>query len=178
MMTFELHTERLRIRPWIESDRPALERMVRDPEMMRYITHGRTWSDEEVDRILERQARHLEQYGACFGAVVLVESGEVIGLAGLQPHDDGQFELGWWIWKAYWGCGYATEAATALVAYARDVMGLGRLVAVIDPPNIASRRVAEKIGMRLECTKSARETIATREDMPIAYYGMADLTKR
>jgi RimJ/RimL family protein N-acetyltransferase len=178
MMAFELNTDRLRIRPWVESDRPALERMVRDPEMMRYITRGRTLSDEEVDRILERQARHLEQYGACFGAVVLAESAEVIGLAGLQPHDDGQFELGWWIWKAYWGCGYATEAATALVAYARDVMGLGRLVAVIDPPNVASRRVAEKIGMQLECTKSARETIATREDMPIAYYGLSDLSKR
>jgi [ribosomal protein S5]-alanine N-acetyltransferase len=172
-VAFSLETGRLLIRPWLESDRPALERMARDSEMMRYITRGRTWSDEEVDEMLARQARHLANHGICFGAVVLAESGEVIGIAGLQPHDDGQFELGWWIWKAHWGRGYATEAATAFVAYARDVMGLKRLVAVIDPPNAASIKVAEKLGMRFECIKSARETIAKREDMPIAYYAMA-----
>jgi [ribosomal protein S5]-alanine N-acetyltransferase len=167
-----LTTARLHIRPWQEADHPALERMVRDPDMMRYITRGRLWSDAELDELLERQARHLARHGICFGAVVLAESDEVIGMAGLQPHDDGQFELGWWIWKEHWGHGFATEAAAALVAYARDVMGLERLVAVIDPPNIASIRVAEKLGMRFECIKSARETVASREDMPIAYYGL------
>lgn len=172
-MTFSLTTERLHIRPWLESDRPALERMARDPEMMRYVTRGRTWSDDEVDEILDRQARHLVDHGICFGAVVLAESGEVVGMVGMQPHDDGQFELGWWIWKGHWGRGYATEAAAAFVAYARDVMSLRRLVAVIDPPNVASIKVAEKLGMRFECIKSARETIAKREDMPIAYYAMA-----
>lgn len=168
-----METGRLQIRPWLESNRPALERMARDAEMMRYVTRGRAWSDEEVDEFLERQARHLANHGICFGAVVLAESGEVIGMAGLQPHDDGQFELGWWIWKAHWGQGYATEAATAFVSYARDVMSLKRLVAVIDPPNVSSIKVAEKLGMRFECIKSARETIAKREDMPIAYYAMA-----
>jgi [ribosomal protein S5]-alanine N-acetyltransferase len=172
MPDFRLETERLHIRPWEDSDRPALERMVRDAEMMRYITHGRTWSDEEVDELLARQARHLEAFGICFGAVVSTGTGEVVGMAGLQPHDDGQFELGWWIWKEHWSQGFATEAAQALVAYARDVMGLRRLVAVIDPPNVASARVAEKLGMQFECIKSARETMARREDMPIAYYGM------
>jgi [ribosomal protein S5]-alanine N-acetyltransferase len=171
-MTFSLQTRRLHIRPWLESDRPALGRMAQDAEMMRYITRGRTWSDEEVDEILHRQARHLEQYGICFGAVVLSATGEVIGMAGLQPHDDGQFELGWWIWKEYWSRGYATEAAVAIVEHARNAMGLKRLVAVIDPPNLASTRVAEKLGMRFECIKSARETIAKREDMPIAYFAM------
>lgn len=172
-MPFELLTPRLRIRPWEPADRPAMERMVRDPEMMRHITHGRTWTDAEVDEILVRQARHLKRFGACFGAVELLDTGEVVGLAGLQPHDDGEFELGWWIWKEYWGRGLATEAMGAVVDHARDVMGLQRVVAVIDPPNLASRRVAEKLGMRYECTRSARETIATREDMPIAYYGLA-----
>ena len=171
-MTFRLSTERLYIRPWQKSDRPALERMVRDEEMMRYITRSRTWSDEEVDELLERQARHLVKYGICFGAAVLAETGEVIGMVGIQPHDDGQFELGWWIWKEYWGRGYATEAAAAFIEHARDVMGLGRLVAVIDPPNLASGKVAAKLGMQFECIKSARETNARREDMPIAYYGM------
>lgn len=172
-MGFKLETERLHIRPWQEGDRPALKRMVCDPDMMRHVTQGRTWSDGEVDEILARQARHLDNYGICFGAVVLTGSGEVIGLAGMQPHDDGQFELGWWIWKDYWGKGYAAEAAQAFVGHARNVMTLDRLVAVIDPSNAASIRVAEKLGMQFECIKSARDTIAKREDIPIAYYGLA-----
>jgi RimJ/RimL family protein N-acetyltransferase len=171
-MAFEFLTERLRIRPWRVADRPALERMVRDPDMMRYITHGRTWADEEVDELLERQARHLRKHGICFGAVELQATGELIGLVGLQPHDDGQFELGWWIWKAHWGRGYATEAAGAFVRHAREVMGLERLVAVIDPPNAASIKVAEHLGMSFECIKSATETITMRPDIPIAYFGM------
>jgi len=170
MSTFT--TDRLTVRPWQAKDRPALERMVRDPEMMRYVTQGRTWSDDAVDEMLERQNRHLERHGVCFGAVELRETGEVIGLVGLQQLDDGEFELGWWIWKDFWGQGFATEAARAFVDHARDVMGLKTLVAVIDPPNVASKAVAEKLGLRFECVKSARETISRREDLPIAFYRM------
>ncbi len=158
------------MRPWRSRDRSALERMVRDADMMRYITQGQTWSDEAVDEMLERQARHLDVHGVCFCATELTATGEVIGLVGLQPLDDGDFELGWWIWKDHWGQGFATEAGRAFVAHARDVLGLKTLVAVIDPPNAASRAVAEKLGLRFECIKSARETIARREDMPIAFY--------
>lgn len=170
---FVLETERLRIRPWRDPDRGALEQMVRDPEMMRYITHGRTWSDEEVDELLERQARHLERHGFCFGAVERRDDGAIVGLAGMQPHDDGEIELGWWIRKDCWGLGYATEAARALVEFARDQAGLERLVAVIEPPNAASVRVAEKLGMRFVCIKPASETVARRDDSPIGYYAMA-----
>jgi RimJ/RimL family protein N-acetyltransferase len=51
-------------------------------------------------------------------------------------------------------------------------MGLRRLVAVIDPDNLASRRVAEKLGMHFERIRSARETMANRPDAPIAFYAM------
>lgn len=172
-MTFLITTQRLRLRPWRDSDRPALERMVRDPDMMHFLTDGRAWRDDEVDEFLERQARHLANHGVCMGPAELIASGEVVGTAGLQPLDDGTFELGWWIWKAYWKQGLATEAATRLVEHARQVMELDRLAAVIDPPNLASRRVAEKIGMHLEGIKSARETNARRPDMPIAFYMMS-----
>lgn len=171
-MSFEFVTARLRIRPWRAVDRPALEQMVRDPDMMRHIARGRTWTDEQVDELLERQARHLAEHGVCFGAVELMATGEVIGLAGMQRLDDCRFELGWWIWKAHWGRGYATEAAQAFVTHARDVMGLDQLVAVIDPPNAASIRVAERLGMAFESLRSARETLARREDVPVACYVM------
>ncbi|AKS40664.1 GNAT family N-acetyltransferase [Wenzhouxiangella marina] len=172
-MEFQFETERLRIRPWRDEDRRALERMVFDEEMMRYVTQGRTWSDADVDEFLERQARHLQQDGVCFGAVELLDSAEVIGTAGMQRLDNGDFEIGWWIWKDHWGQGLATEAMLPVVEHARTTMALDRLVAVIDPPNLASRRVAEKLGMAFECEKSARETIAKRPDQRIAYYSMS-----
>ncbi len=169
---FELNSPRLSIRPWRAEDRPALAQMTGDAEMMRYVTAGRAWSEAQVDALLDRQSKHLARHGICFGAVWLKSAGQIVGLAGLQQHDDGLFELGWWIWKAQWGQGYATEAALACVDHAREVMQLNCLVAIIDPPNIASRRVAEKIGMRHIDTRSARDTIAWREDIPIDYFRM------
>ncbi len=169
---FQLTTARLRIRPWRDGDRPALAQMTGDGEMMRYVTAGRVWTSEQVDTFLHRQADHLGRYGVCFGAVELAEDGAIAGLAGFQPHDDGLFELGWWIWKDYWRRGLATEAALACVEHGRNVLGLSCLVAILDPDNSASRRVAEKIGMRFVDIRSARSTIATREDAPVAYFRM------
>jgi [ribosomal protein S5]-alanine N-acetyltransferase len=99
MSTFELNSPRLWIRPWRPEDRPALEQMTGDAEMMRHVTSGKTWSAEQVDALLDRQEKHLTRHGICFGAVGRSDDQQVIGLAGLQQHDDGLFELGWWIWK-------------------------------------------------------------------------------
>lgn len=167
-------TERLSIRPWEATDRAAFERMVADPEMMRYLTQGRPWRPDEVDEFFGRQARHLAGHGSCMGALVLRASGDVVGVAGIQPLDiPGEYELGWWVQRECWGRGYATEAATALVEHARTVMRLPRVVAVIDPPNTASIRVAEKVGMRYEKTVSARETVARRDDIPVRVYALS-----
>lgn len=169
-MSYAFETARLRIRPWAGAERPALARMAGDEEMMRHVSQGRAWSDDRIDQFLQRQAGYLERYGVCFGAVELLDGGEIIGMSGMQPHDDGRFELGWWIWKDHWGQGYAAEATRPFIDHAREIMGLDCLVAIIDPPNRASHRVAEKLGMRYECTKSARETMAIRDDVPVAYY--------
>jgi RimJ/RimL family protein N-acetyltransferase len=176
--TFEIETSRLRLRPWSPADRSAVERMSTDPVMMRYITSGRIWSREEVDGFFDRQKANLETYGFCLGALVLKDNGEVVGISGLQPLDiPGEIELGWWVWKDYWGRGYATEAAREVIRFGFETAGLRRLVAVIDPPNIASIRVAEKLGLRFERTMSARETAARRDDVPISYYAIEKLGK-
>lgn len=174
MSGFLIETPRLRIRTWREEDRPALARMVADPEMMRFITSGRVWRDDEIDELMRRQARHLAGHGFCMGPLTLNGTDEIIGIAGLQPLDiPGEVELGWWVWKEYWGMGYATEAGAALVRYGFEALGLERLVAVIEPGNSASIRVAEKLGLRFERRMSARETVARREDIEIAYYAIA-----
>jgi len=165
-------TRRLLIRPWRSDDRDELRRWSQDVAMMRYITDGCPWDDDEIDEFLARQQRHLDAHGVCFSAVQRLDDTKVIGLAGMQQLDNGDFELGWWTWKDYWGQGYAPESILPYVEHARDAMELRRLVAVIDPPNSASIRVAEKIGMRFERNLSARETLAKRPDKLISLYAM------
>jgi ribosomal-protein-alanine N-acetyltransferase len=172
-MSFEFTTDRLRIRPWTRDDREALVRFTSDAGMMRYITQGEIWSDERIDELTDRIERHLALHGICFGALERRDSGEIVGLSGLQQLDSGEFELGWWIWKDYWGQGLAIEGTRPFIDHARERMGLTRLVAVIDKDNVASKRVAEKLGMAFEGMKSARETMAIRPDTPVAFYGMA-----
>ena len=81
----------------------------------------------------------LRSTGACIGQV---------GINGgpLFPEK----ELGWLLYEGFEGAGYATEAAAALRDWARETLGLDRLVSYIDPDNIASARVAERIGARLD----------------------------
>jgi len=148
--------------------------MATDLDMMRFIS-GHAWPAEQIDEFLVRQGRHIRSHGVCFGAVELTDHAQVIGIAGMQPLEgsdfEGDFELGWWIWKDFWGQGMALEAITPFIAHARN-MGLQRLLAVIDPPNAASIRVAEKLGMRFDHTVNARKTIATREDKPVSIYAL------
>ncbi|MFO7764497.1 MAG: GNAT family N-acetyltransferase, partial [Wenzhouxiangellaceae bacterium] len=173
-MAFFFPTPRLIVRPWRKRDRPALERMTTDVDMMRFVTR-RTWPAEQIDEFLARQQRHIRNHGVCFGAVELGDRTQVVGVAGMQPLDggafNGDFELGWWIWKDFWGQGLAPEAITPFIPHARN-MGLKRVLAVIDPPNAASIRVAEKLGMHYDRTVSARETVGTREDRPACMYTM------
>lgn len=172
-MSFFFPTPRLVVRTWRDADRPSLVQMVTNLEMMRHIGDGRLWSASRIDDFLDRQRQHLDRHGVCFGAVADTGSDRVIGLAGMQRLDTGDFELGWWIWKDYHGQGLAVEAIRPFLIHARDVMELDRLVAVIDPPNSASIRVAEKLGMVFEHQVSARETLASRDDHNVSLYAMA-----
>jgi len=149
--------------------------MVTDAGMMLHIGDGRPWSEAQIDQFLQRQKDHLQRHGVCFGAVALAESDPVIGLADMQKLDTGDFELGWWIWKDQRGRGLAAEAVRPFLRHARDMMRLDRLVAVIDPPNSASIRVAEKLGMVFERRMRASETLASRNDQPIMRYALPQL---
>lgn len=105
------------------------------------------------------------------GATVLKASGVVIGVGGIQPLEQaGLFEIGWWIWKHYWNRGLATEMARGLVKYAFEVMRLPQVVAIVDPPNQASRRVAEKLGMTYQGVRNAHDLAERHPDMEVAYY--------
>lgn len=148
-----LETERLLLRYPHILDAEALYGVFGDPEVMRF-SDGGVQSREWTEGWIRSQLEHYVEWG--FGKYAVLEQScrEVIGYCGLAFHPDlgGQPEvdLGYRLARPFWGQGYATEAARAVIAYAFDTLALRRLVARIDPQNLASLRVAEKLGMRYE----------------------------
>ena len=148
---FRLETDRLLIRPWIDDDRPAYRVIVDDPEVSRYVHGGRPYTDAEVDEWFARQARQLADHGVCMGAVIEKSSGRLVGLSGTQPlGTTGDLEIGWIFARDTWGRGYATEAGGAAMRYVLETLGRPRVVAIIDPDNEPSKRVARRLGMEYE----------------------------
>ena len=148
---FRLETERLIIRPWTNDDRDAFRAVTGDAEVTRFVHRGQPYSDEEVDAFFERQSRQLAEHDVCMGAVVEKSSGRVVGIAGTQPlGTTGDLEIGWIFAREAWGRGYATEAGAAAMQHVLETLGRPRVVAIIDPGNDASTRVAARLGMQYE----------------------------
>ena len=148
---FELETERLAIRPWRPGDRAAFVAIHADSEVTRYIHAGVPFDDREVDAYLERQARQLAELDLCMGALVEKASGEVIGVAGVQPlGTTGDLEIGWTLARHAWGKGYAREAGGAAMAHVLETLARPRVVAIIDLGNEPSKRVAAALGMEYD----------------------------
>jgi ribosomal-protein-alanine N-acetyltransferase len=149
---FALKTRRLLLRHFHRSDEEAMCQVFCDPEVMRFSDGVRTkkWIQDWLDSCLER----YQTLG--FGPYAVAENKleEVIGYCGLFsfPDIDGQpeIEIGYRLRRSAWGRGYATEAAGAVKDYAFTTLHIPRMIALIDPANIASIRVSEKIGMRYE----------------------------
>ncbi len=170
---FRIETERLAIRPWEPQDEPAFRWMVGDPEMMRYISHGKPWSDERIAEFFARQGRHLANRGFCLGALTDRETGQVVGLSGLQPlGTTADVEIGWWVVPELQGRGLGTEAGGGCLRHAWDTLGLKRVTAVAFPENRPSIRIMEKLGMRFERRATGRDLGLAAPDVEVVVYAI------
>ena len=155
-----LETERLLLRPWRVDDRDAFRPIATDPEVMRYITGGKPWADEQIDDFVQRQIQGLDRNGFCLWRLLWKQQAErLIGFCGLQPWRDrpgleigyhGVIEIGWWLARDCWGQGFATEAARMVLRYGFETAGLEKIIAVTHRDNKASQRVAGRIGLTFE----------------------------
>ncbi len=148
-----LETERLILRPQVESDTLELVVMGMDPQVMQYIGYGAMSLRESEELALET----LEMEGP-FGRWIVVEkdTGLVLGWVVLTHLDDsGDIEVGYGFKAIAWGRGFATEAARRLLRYGFEDLGLGEIVAVSRPENAASHRVLEKAGLRRQGLRDA-----------------------
>ncbi|AFY35817.1 GNAT family N-acetyltransferase [Calothrix sp. PCC 7507] len=146
----QLETQRLILRGWREEDFDAYSEMCGDPEVMRYIGAGKPLSCEESWRNMAMILGHWYLRGYGLWAVEERQSGEMIGRIGChQPHGWPGFEIGWTLRRAYWRRGFAIEAARAALNYAFAELQQSHVISLIRPENVASRRVAEKLGEKL-----------------------------
>ena len=144
-------TPRLAFREMAADDLDDMAALLGDPQVMRYYPHPR--SREEALAWIAWNQRLYREHGFGLWLLTLRASGEFAGDCGLTPQQvDGvtELEVGYHVRAALQGRGLATEAAAACRDYARDVLGAGRLIAIIDPHNRPSQRVAEKLGMVVE----------------------------
>jgi ribosomal-protein-alanine N-acetyltransferase len=147
-----LKTERLTLRWMDEGDIDAHFAVLSDPEVTRYWS-GAPWTEREqaVKAIAETIAGYADGSWLRFG-VVLNATGELIGNAGLHRffEQNRRCEMGYAFGSRHWGRGYASEALHAMIAYGFGELGLNRIEADVDPQNLGSIRVLEKLGFRKE----------------------------
>ena len=145
----QLETKRLILRPMQESDFESLHLIFTDVKVMAAFNHD-PFTHEQMQRWLQRNLDHQEEFGYGLFSVILRETGQLIGDCGLERMDDqGAVELGYDFRSDFWHQGYATEAALAVRDYAFKILKLPLLISLIRVGNRASSRVAEKIGMTL-----------------------------
>lgn len=146
-----IETERLILRKMREDDAGAFFEIFSDPIAMRYF--GVVFDRPRMNKWVRDNLEHEQQHGYSLLSVILKDNGKIIGDCGLETDKiDGRLivGIGFDFNRSYWGKGYATEAAIAVLKYGFTQLNLDSIYGWIDPQNSPSQRVAERIGMSVD----------------------------
>lgn len=145
-----LETERLYLREITQADFESLCKILQDEETMK--AYEGAFSDSETQEWLDRQISRYQKWGFGLWAVILKQTGEMIGQCGLtmQPWKESEvLEIGYLFERVYWHNGYAIEAAAACKKYAFEVLKAEEVCSIIRDTNTASQNVAIRNGMAI-----------------------------
>jgi RimJ/RimL family protein N-acetyltransferase len=144
-------TERLRLRPFRESDAPLILELLNDPGWLRFIGDRNVRSLEDARGYLRKLDEAYARHGFGLYRVERASDGEPLGMCGLVKRDTlDDPDLGFAFLARHRGSGYAEEAARATLRHAARDLGLGRLAAVATPDNERSARLLAKLGFARE----------------------------
>ncbi|HKD79311.1 MAG TPA: GNAT family N-acetyltransferase [Candidatus Angelobacter sp.] len=146
-----LETARLRLRQFTLDDAEAMEAIQGDPIVMQY--YPSVLDRKGVEAWIERNIGRYQRDGYGLWAILRKDTGDLIGDCGCivqEVEGKNEIEVGYQVRRDLWCNGYATEAARACMEYAFTRLGAARVISMIRPPNMASRRVAEKNGLVCE----------------------------
>jgi RimJ/RimL family protein N-acetyltransferase len=147
-----LQTSRLLLREWRDEDLEPFVALNDDAEVTRFLRGGNGYTREDSLERFAHMRDHWAERGYGLFATELRSTGSFIGFVGVEdpvflPEVMPSVEIGWRLARDVWGQGLATEAATEVLRWSFEELGLDRIVSVIHPDNTASIRVAEKLGM-------------------------------
>ena len=149
-----IETPRMIVKKPDPLDYCALRVLQKNPDVMAFF--GGPRDDDKIVANFVKLYSHFQNHGFSFGLVFIKESLDFVGRAGLVRLDfddkSPDIEFGCFLLKPYWGKGLATELGNVFIRYAFEKLGLERVYATIDPENVASIRVCEKLGMSHERT--------------------------
>jgi len=149
MKRVEIRTERLRMRPWTLDDLDDLHRLWTDPNVRKYLWDDTVISREQAESVIASSIESFATAGFGMWGVYAKDEESLIGFCGFRTFgDDEEIEIMYGVSPARWGQGLASEAAQAVLRCGFEEHGFDLIYAGADPPNTASFRVMEKIGMR------------------------------
>ena len=152
-MSIILETPRLILRHLKTDDFDELFILYQDLEIRKYFPEGTLNYEDTKEELEWHMNGHPKHPELGLWATIHRESGNFIGRCGLLPWEiEGKLEIevAYLLDKNFWRQGLATEAATGILDYAFDKLNLSRIICLMHPDNIASQKVAERIGMTLE----------------------------
>jgi RimJ/RimL family protein N-acetyltransferase len=146
----ELRTDRLRLHRWTDTDRASFAALNADPVVMEHFPS--TLTIDQSQAFVDRAEALFEERGFGLWAVEVIETATFAGYVGLwaatfEAHFTPAIEIGWRFATVFWGKGYATEAARAVLADGFERLGVDEIVSFTATVNERSWRVMERIGM-------------------------------
>lgn len=147
-----IRTDRLILRPFSMDDVSASYEMEQNPAVNKYTGDGGVKSLEVMGQLISNVINvDYANYGFGRMAIVSIEDNCFIGFAGLKYLADiDEVDLGYRLRQEYWGRGLATEASAACVKFGFEELGLDKIVAFVEPENVGSSRVLDKLGFQFE----------------------------
>lgn len=135
------------------ADTSTLAKIFKHRGVVKYLGHS--FPHAQTRQFIREQVDHWKRYRFGLWTLIQKEDQQIIGCCGLSTlsiNDQAGVELIYILGKGHWGQGLATEAARASVQYGFERLRLDKIIALIDPQNVASKRVADKLGLRYVTT--------------------------
>lgn len=167
-----IRTPRLLLRPGWAEDAAALHRAIGDERIVRNLARA-PWPYARTDAEAYLAAEQMADSPSLLIFRRTAAAPELVGGIGFAPRDNGETEFGYWIARAHWGRGFATEAGRAVIAAARDSLRIERLHAGHFLDNPASGRVLEKLGFRATGRIALRHSEGRGESAPCRLFELA-----